>query len=53
MDYEQFQDVDGNNHIAINNPDGTRTTFPADENNPEYQAFLKRDEPQASHLSAE
>ncbi len=41
MNYEQFEDIDGNNHIAVINPDGSRTTFPANEDNPEYQAFLK------------
>lgn len=53
MNYEQFQDSEGNNHIAIYNADGTRTTFPADENNPDYQAYLKRDEPQASPFLTE
>ena len=51
MNYEQFQDTEGNNHIAIYNEDGTRTTFPADENNPEYRAFLKRNELQVENLT--
>ena len=30
----------GNEHIIIDNEDGTFKSFPVDENNPEYIAFL-------------
>jgi hypothetical protein len=42
MNYERFQDSEGNEHIAIYNEDGSRTTFPADENNPNYVQFLEQ-----------
>jgi hypothetical protein len=30
---------------------GVRYSFPADESNSDYQAYLKRDEPQVEHLT--
>jgi hypothetical protein len=46
MKYEEITDKDSNKHIIIDNGDGSFKSFPADENNPEYIAFL-------AHLEAE
>jgi hypothetical protein len=40
MNYEEITDKDGNKHIIIDNGDGSFKSFPADESNPEYLAFL-------------
>jgi len=45
MNYEEIEvaDLDGTTqtHILIDLGDGAYKSFPADENNPEYVAFLK------------
>lgn len=45
MDYEEIAvtGIDGatQKHIIIDNGDGSFKSFPADENNPEYVAFLE------------
>lgn len=38
-------EVDGQKHIIIDLGDGAFKSFPADENNPEYIAWLNRDKP--------
>jgi hypothetical protein len=40
MKYEEVTDRNGNKHIIIDNGDGSFKSFPADESNPEYIAFL-------------
>jgi hypothetical protein len=40
MNYEEVEDYNGNKHIIIGNGDGSFKSFPADESNPEYVAFL-------------
>jgi hypothetical protein len=40
MNYEEITDNDGNKHIIIDLGDGMFKSFPADENNPEYMAWL-------------
>lgn len=40
MNYEEIYDAYGNKHIIIDNGDGNYKSFPADESNPEYVAFL-------------
>jgi hypothetical protein len=42
MKYEELTDPQGNKHIIIDNEDGSFKSFPADESNPEYVAFLER-----------
>ena len=42
MKYEELTDLQGNTHIIIDNQDGSFKSFPADESNPEYVAFLER-----------
>ena len=39
MKYEEIE-VDGRKHIIIDLGDGSFRSFPADENNPEYMAWL-------------
>lgn len=39
MKYEEIEE-DGQKHIIIDLGDGSFKSFPADENNPEYLAFL-------------
>jgi hypothetical protein len=41
MNYQEITDKDGNNHIIIDNGDGSFKSFPADDSNPEYIAFLE------------
>lgn len=41
MNYEEIE-IDGQKHIIIDLGDGAFKSFPADENNPEYAAFLKQ-----------
>jgi hypothetical protein len=40
MEHKELTDKDGNNHIIIDNGDGSFKSFPADESNPEYIAYL-------------
>jgi hypothetical protein len=40
MNYQKIEDYQGNKHIVIDNGDGSFKSFPADESNPEYIAFL-------------
>jgi hypothetical protein len=41
MKYEEItSELDGSKHIIIDNGDGSFKSFPADESNPEYVAFL-------------
>jgi hypothetical protein len=43
MNYKEFVDeLDGSKHIVIDNGDGSFKSFPADESNPEYVAFLEQ-----------
>jgi hypothetical protein len=42
MKYEEVTDPDGIKHIIIDNEDGSFKSFPADESNPEYVAFLEK-----------
>jgi hypothetical protein len=43
MNYEEItSDTDGSKHIIIDNEDGTFKSFPADQDNPEYVAFVKQ-----------
>ena len=46
MNYEEIEDHKGNRHIIIDNGDGSFKSFPADESNPEYVAFLKAISPE-------
>jgi hypothetical protein len=41
MKYEEVKDLENNKHIIIDNGDGSFKSFPADESNPEYIAFLE------------
>jgi hypothetical protein len=42
MNYEEItSQTDGSKHIIIDNEDGSFKSFPADESNPEYIAFLE------------
>ena len=41
MNYKELTDPDGKKHIIIDNGDDSFKSFPADESNPEYIAFLK------------
>jgi hypothetical protein len=41
MNYTNIKDHEGNDHIMIDNGDGSFKSFPADETNPEYIAFLE------------
>jgi hypothetical protein len=51
MNYREFQTTGVNGksekHIIIDNGDGSFKSFPADESNPEYVAFLKALEDEA------
>ena len=40
MEYKEITDSSGSKHIIINLGDNAFKSFPADENNPEYVAFL-------------
>jgi hypothetical protein len=40
MKYEEVK-VENQKHIVIDNGDGSFKSFPADESNPEYIAFLE------------
>jgi hypothetical protein len=41
MNYQEItSERDNSKHIIIDNGDGSFKSFPADENNPEYIAFL-------------
>jgi len=40
MTYQEITDHNGAKHIMIDNGDGSFKSFPADESNPEYIAFL-------------
>ena len=42
MNYQEITDKDKNKHIIIDNGDGSFKSFPADESNPEYVAFLEQ-----------
>jgi hypothetical protein len=44
MKHEEITDRDGNKHIIIDNKDGSFKSFPVDEENPEYLAFLEKPE---------
>jgi hypothetical protein len=48
MNYEEIEDYKGNKHIIIDNGDGSFKSFPADESNPEYVAFLAQLEKEAN-----
>ena len=52
MNYEEIEvaSIDGTTqkHIIIDNGDGSYKSFPADPANPEYAAFLKALEAEAS-----
>jgi hypothetical protein len=40
MEYKEITDSSGSKHIIIDLGDGSFKSFPADETNPEYVAFL-------------
>ena len=41
MEYKEITlEYDGSKHIIIDNGDGSFKSFPADESNPEYVAFM-------------
>ena len=41
MNYKEItNEIDNSKHIIIDNGDGSFKSFPADESNPEYVAFL-------------
>jgi hypothetical protein len=40
MNYKEIE-VENQKHIIIDNGDGSFKSFPADESNPEYVAFLE------------
>jgi hypothetical protein len=42
MDYQEITDHQDKKHIIIDNGDGSFKSFPADESNPEYVAFLEQ-----------
>jgi hypothetical protein len=49
MNYEEIEDYKGGKHIQIDNGDGSFKSFPADESNPEYIAFLAQlEEPETA-----
>jgi hypothetical protein len=55
MNYEEIADYDGNLHIQVDNADGSFTSFPADNNNPAYIAFLaalQKENPKDPHFVA-
>ena len=41
MNYQELTDPEGNKHIQIDNGDGSFTSFPADNSNPNFIAFLQ------------
>jgi hypothetical protein len=41
MNYREIRDIDGNNHIIIDNGDESFKSFSADNSNPEFIAFLR------------
>jgi hypothetical protein len=41
MNYVELTDDNGKKHIMIDNGDNSFKSFPADESNPEYVAFLE------------
>jgi antibiotic biosynthesis monooxygenase (ABM) superfamily enzyme len=45
MTFEEITDSNGNRHIMIDLGDGAFKSFPADENNPEYVAWLESQTP--------
>lgn len=51
MNYKKETSASGYDFIVRDNEDGTRSWIPVDENNSDYQAYLKRDEPQVEHLT--
>jgi hypothetical protein len=53
MNYEEITDNDGNKHIIIDLGDGSFKSFPADENNPEYMAWLNPEPPLQSQSDTE
>jgi hypothetical protein len=49
MNYQEIaSQIDGSKHIIIDNGDGSFKSFPADESNPEYVAFLAQLEEEAN-----
>ena len=50
MQYEVIEKED-TVFIKRTNNDGTESWIPADPANADYQAYLKRDEPQVEHLT--
>ena len=49
--YEEIQTPFGNSIIKADLGDGKLLFIPVDEANSDYQAYLKRDEPQVEHLT--
>jgi hypothetical protein len=41
MKFKELVDVEGSKHIIIDNGDGSYKSFPADNSNPQYIAFLE------------
>jgi hypothetical protein len=51
MNYEVITNEPNPSVIKRTNDDGTETWIPMVESNADYQAYLKRDEPQVEHLT--
>ena len=49
--YKEYTNEMGEVFISRDNGDGTISFFPTDKANSDYQAYLKRDEPQVEHLT--
>ena len=49
--YTEIENSQGQTIIQRDNGDGTITSIPCDPANSDYQAYLKRDEPQVEHLT--
>ena len=49
--YREVTVLENNHFIVRTNDDGTESWIPKDEGNSDYQAYLKRDEPQVEHLT--
>jgi hypothetical protein len=49
--YEEHTSEMGYKSIKRTDPDGTIWWIPSDPANSDYQAYLKRDEPQVEHLT--
>ena len=49
--YELKTNIYGQDYLEMTTPDGVMLLVPTDPANSDYQAYLKRDEPQVEHLT--